>query len=396
VSAEPLTDGSPFSIEEYRNRLEKVRRAMVAKRIDALVLSDPCNVYYLTGYDGWSFYTPQVLIVSLDRDPVWIGREMDVLGVRMLSWIDSECVIGYPDALVQNTSSHPFDYVARFLVRELSTARVIGVEKNSYYLTVQAYEVLTGAVDGAKICDASLLVNWIRFKKSPAEIELLKQAAQLLDMSMQAAIEIAEPGVRESEVAAAVYAANCRGNGDFGGVYTSSPAFIMSAQRTATPHLCWSDRPLEPDSSMNLELMGNRLRYQVTMARTVCFGNAPKKLKDMEAIVIEGIERTLDFIRPGVTCEEVEGVWRASIAKHGLAKESRCGYSLGIAYPPTGGELTASLRPGDKTVLQPGVAMHFLPAIWSESTSLTISEPFQVTETGCERLSSLPTRLIEK
>lgn len=385
-----------FSREEHRSRLEKVRQAMTERQVDLLVISDPCNIYYLTGYDGWSFYTPQVLVVSLDRDPVWIGRQMDVPGVRMLSWIDDDSVVGYADRLVQNSSGHPFDFVAEYLAREFSSARSIGVEKHSYYLTVQSYEVLADAVKGATLHDAGLLVNRVRFIKSPAEVALLKQAAELLDLSMQAAIDTAEPGVRECDVAAAVYAANCRGNDSFGGVYTSSPAFIMSAERTATPHLCWTDRPIQAETSMNLELMGNRLRYQVTMARTISFGKATRKLKELEAVVLEGIECTLDFIRPGVSCEEVEAVWRATLAKHGMAKESRCGYSMGIAYPPTGGELTASLRPGDKTILEPGAVMHFLPAIWSESVSLTISEPFHVTKMGCERLSAMPTRLIEK
>lgn len=387
---------SLFEKREYLSRLDKVRQAMVAQHIDVLMISDPCNIYYLTGYDGWSFYTPQVMIVTLDREPIWVGRQMDALGVRMLSWIGDESVIGYPDNLVQNASGHAFDFVADYIKRELSASHRIGVEKHSYYLTVQAYEILADALDGAAFHDASLLVNWIRFVKSPAEVSLLKQAAYLLDLSMQAAIDTAEPGVRESDVAAAVYAANCRGNASFGGVYTSSPAFIMSADRTATPHLCWSDRLIQSDTSMNLELMGNRLRYQVTMARTIYFGKAPQRLKELEAIVREGIDKTLDFVRPGVTCEEVEAVWRKSIAKHGLVKESRCGYSLGIAYPPTGGELTASFRPGDQSVLEPGVVMHFLPAIWSQSGSLTISMPFHVTANGCERLSSLPTELIEK
>ena len=396
MNAETDMPTMPFAVQEYRQRLDRVRRRMADASIDALVLSDPCNIYYLTGYDGWSFYTPQVVIVFHDRDPVWLGRAMDVTGVNMLAWMNPDCVISYPDHLVQSSDGHPYQQLAAFLKDSLPANARIGVEKQNYYLTVDAYELLLSLCESMTLCDASLMVNWVRFVKSPAELEVMQQAAMLLDRSMEAAFEVAEPGVRESDIAAAIYAANCKGDGEIGGVYTSSPAFILPGERTATPHLSWSDQRIAKDSALNLELMGNRLRYQVTMARTVYFGTPPDALRWLESIVLEGIQETLAFIRPGVSCEEVEGVWRRAIARHGISKESRCGYSLGITYPPTGGELTASLRPGDKTVLEQGVVMHFLPALWDKELSLTISEPVRVTATGCERLSAIPTQLIVK
>lgn len=385
-----------FSKQEYASRLARVRTRMLEHDLELLIVSDPCNIYYLTGYDGWSFYTPQVLIVSHDRDPLWVGRRMDEEGVRLLAWLDDASIVGYEDHLVQNASKHPFEIVADLIHGQFPAVDRVGIEKESYYLTAQAAEMLAGALKRQRLVDGSLLVNWVRFVKSPAEIELLKEAATLLDLSMDAAIDVADAGVRECDVAAAVYAANCRGTPAFGGVYTSSPAFICAGDRVSMPHLCWSDRRIAADSSMNLELMGNRRRYQVTMARTVHFGDVPAKLRNLEGIVVEGIERTLEAVRPGVTCEEIENVWRRHIARYGIAKETRCGYSLGIAYPPTGGEMTASIRPGDTTELEEGVAMHFLPAIWGREESLSISEPFVVTADGCECLSETPRRLFVK
>lgn len=51
-----------FSLEEYAERLDKVRQAMAEAEIDVLVVHDPSNMSWLTGYDGWSFYTPQVVV----------------------------------------------------------------------------------------------------------------------------------------------------------------------------------------------------------------------------------------------------------------------------------------------------------------------------------------------
>ena len=67
----------PFLREEYEDRLTRVRKAMQSKELDALVIGDPANINGLTGYDAWSFYTPQILVVGLELNPTWLGREMD-------------------------------------------------------------------------------------------------------------------------------------------------------------------------------------------------------------------------------------------------------------------------------------------------------------------------------
>ena len=57
-----------FSKTEYLSRLSKVKNVMDEKNMDIIILTDPSNMNYLTGYDGWSFYVPQGVIVSLDKD----------------------------------------------------------------------------------------------------------------------------------------------------------------------------------------------------------------------------------------------------------------------------------------------------------------------------------------
>ena len=70
----------PFSAREYARRLARVRRAMAARDIDVLFVEDPSNMSWITGYDGWSFYVHQGVIVFHDADPVWWGRAQDVGG----------------------------------------------------------------------------------------------------------------------------------------------------------------------------------------------------------------------------------------------------------------------------------------------------------------------------
>ena len=67
----------PFLKSEYDNRLARVRGAMAARGLDALVIGDPANINWLTGYDAWSFYTPQMILIDMHDGRFWMGREMD-------------------------------------------------------------------------------------------------------------------------------------------------------------------------------------------------------------------------------------------------------------------------------------------------------------------------------
>jgi Xaa-Pro aminopeptidase len=67
----------PFLKSEYDDRLARVRGAMATRGLDALVIGDPANINWLTGYDAWSFYTPQMMLVDMHDGPFWMGLEMD-------------------------------------------------------------------------------------------------------------------------------------------------------------------------------------------------------------------------------------------------------------------------------------------------------------------------------
>jgi ectoine hydrolase len=67
----------PFDEAEYQLRLSRVRAAMEKRELDVLIVTDIANQHYLTAYDGWSFYTPQIVVVPIADRPYWIGRAMD-------------------------------------------------------------------------------------------------------------------------------------------------------------------------------------------------------------------------------------------------------------------------------------------------------------------------------
>jgi Xaa-Pro dipeptidase len=146
----------------------------------------------------------------------------------------------------------------------------------------------------------------------------------------------------------------------------------------------------------NMELGGCRHRYHTPLCRSIYLGDPPPEMKRTAEVVVEALTAALDTVKAGVTCEEVEAAWRRVLTRHGLEKESRIGYPVGIGYPPTWGELTASLRPGDRTVMESDMTFHSVPAIWKDDWGVVISETFRVTETGAETFCNFPRRLFWK
>ncbi|MYL49730.1 M24 family metallopeptidase [Halobacillus litoralis] len=385
----------PFDILEYHQRLQKTKKRMADQGIDVLLITDPANMNYLSGYDAWSFYVHQMLVIIIDEpQPLWIGRYQDANGARVTTWIYDENVIAYPDYYVHSDVYHPMDFIADILLQIGQGKRKIGVEMDHYYFTAKALERLKRGLPNATFEDATLLVNGVRIVKSDQEIEYMKKAAQIADLAMTKGVESIYPGVRECDTAAEIYYHMVRGTPDFGGEYPAIVPLLPTGDHTSIPHLTWSDRPFVKGNAVIVELAGCYKRYHVPLARTVSIGEPNEKMKQVAPVVLEGIQEVLEFAKPGVTCGELEEVWRKSIKKHGFEKEARLGYSVGLNYPPDWGEHTASIRRGDPTVLKPNMTFHLIPALWFDTDGIEISETFKVTETGSERFTTYPQELI--
>lgn len=386
-----------FEKKEYKKRLKKVKEKMDRDGIEVLLASHPANLNYLTGYDGWSFYVHQGVLVFLDREePIWFGREQDSNGARLTTWLKEENIRGYQDDYVQSLTKHPMDYMSDIL-KELGYEDChLGVEMDNYYFTPRCLNSIKNNLNQVKIKDANQLVPLVRQIKSSQELKYMYMAAEIVEKTMQKAIDIIEPGVREGDAAAEVYKAQISGTKEFTGDYTAIAPIMPSAERTSTAHLTWTDRKYQKGDVVLLELAGSKYKYHAPLSRTVYIGNVPEDLAEISKVVVDGLNKTLAFIKPGITCEEVEAKWRESISGSKVVKESRVGYAYGLNYPPDWGEHTASLRPGDRTILQPGMTFHFMPGIWLDKFGFECSEPFVVTENGCETFVDFPRKLFVK
>lgn len=390
-------ENAPFGKSEYVRRLEATRASMAAAGCDVLFVTDPSNQAWLTGYDGWSFYVHQGVILRPHGDPIWWGRKMDAFGALRTVWMEADHIEGYGDHYVQSTTVHPMQDLAGHL-KALGFDRArIGVEMENYYYSAKAHQVLADALPNAKLVDASGLVNWQRLIKSDEELGFMRKAARISEKVINTAIDKAEPGLRKNELVAEILHAGITGVDDDWGDYPAIVPLTPSGVDATAAHLTWNGSPMRKGEATFFELSGCFRRYHAPLCRTVFLGTPPDDMKRAEAAQLEGIEAGLDAARAGNRCCDIANAFIDVLRRNGITREGRCGYPVGLSYPPDWGERTASIRPEDETLLEPGMTFHFMPALWMETWGLETTETILIRNNGAaEPLCHVPRKLFVK
>ncbi|KAA8608745.1 X-Pro dipeptidase [Salipiger aestuarii] len=384
-----------FDRDEYRARVGRVQAAMRARGIDVLLVSNPANQFWLTGYDGWSFYTPQMVVVHVDvADPFWFGRKMDAAGAKFTACLGQENIIPYPDRYVGSDTLHPMDYLVDLLKSRGWDKGRIAAEQDDYYYTAKWNRILVAGLGQGEFDDGFLLVNRCRMVKSPRELLYMRQAGQIATLAQDAARKLCRSGVRQCDVMAELYRVTTSGTPEFGGTFPCKPPNAMVGERASAPHLSWTDAPLVEGEIFYIEMGGVRHRYHSPLSRCVHVGDPPAALIETTRVIREGLEAALDVVKPGALCQDMAAAWEAVIRRHGIEKDSRIGYPVGIGFPPTWGELTCSLRAGDTTVMEENMTFHCIPALWRDDYGLVVSETFAVTPGGAECFADCPRDLL--
>ncbi|MCB1968817.1 MAG: ectoine hydrolase DoeA [Geminicoccaceae bacterium] len=386
-----------FETAEYEDRLAKTRKAMARKGIELLLVSDPSNMAWLTGYDGWSFYVHQGVLVALDGMPIWFGRGQDANGARRTCYMgDEDCLIGYPDHYVQSEVCHPMDYVSDQIRDRGWDGLTIGVEMDNYWFSAKAYASLQQHLPNARFIDATGLVNWQRGVKSPLELDYMRNAARIVERMHARIAETIRPGMRKCDLVAEIYDAGLRFDDErgFGGDYPAIVPLLPSGRDASAPHLTWDDQPMSLGEGTFFEIAGAYRRYHCPLSRTIFLGRPAEDILDAEKAVLEGMEAGLEKARTGNLTEDIANAFFAVLNKYGIVKDNRTGYPIGLSYPPDWGERTCSLRPGDKTVLEAGMTFHFMTGLWMDNWGLEITESIIIGEKGPELLANVPRQLI--
>jgi Xaa-Pro dipeptidase len=418
-----------FPAEEYDARLAAVRRSMAERGLDACLISSPENIYYLTGLDHQGYFAYQLVVVTLEGEPILITRAMEraivrdqVPHVRHVGYSDgvapipaaqrpgADLVLGEP-----TDEGHVFGLEPWSTSLGVPTARAsreppsvaaavgatctalgdvglaagaLGFEQSSSFLP---YRIARGIVEGlpqASWQDSSGLVDEVRMVQSPRELECTRQAARVSDAMILAGIAAAGAGVPKRDVMAAVYDAMFRR----GGTYPGFVPLVRSSRTLEHEHGTWDEGRLRQKDVLFLEMAGCVRRYHAPMGRLVFIGRAPAGAERIHAACVEAAERAAAAIGPGVRAGEVYRAWQDAVDRAGLDgyRRHHCGYSVGIGYPPSwsGSGVPQGLRADSDLELRPGMVFHLMSWLLRTGRGDSfLSDTVVVTGSGAELLT---------
>lgn len=364
---------NPFTDEELRDRLEAVRRAMMAREMDMVLLSTPENIFYLTGLDHWGYFAPHLLIVPTEGEMVLVTRQMERVSIERQ----------VRNALFQGHEDH--ETAADLAVRVLKDARVakdrsravlkavveeieeqsdgamrIGVETWSSGHPYGFGKALRESLSEVDWVDVTGLVDELRLVKSLAEQDLMRKAASVSDAAAEAAIDAIRDGAHERDVVAECHATMIRSGGDTPGF----GPFIRPGARLGEEHATWGNGTYLAGEPVFIELSGCVSRYHSPLGRLIHVGAIRDEDARMAEVASNAFDAVLGALHPGARARDVYASWQAVADEAGLADYRRhhCGYCVGIGFPPswTGGNKVTGLRHDSEMEIREGMSFHIL------------------------------------
>lgn len=374
-----------FDVATYHERIERTRAAARERELDAAIVLLPDSIHWLTGFDTIGYLWPQALLID-DGEPLLHTRTTEEPGFRETSWL--------ADGVFYDIAhERPMDVLARSIhERGLAGARV-GIDLQAFTLVPAQWEELKRLLPDAQLIDASDLVPELRLIKSPAELAFQRQAAQIADHALAAAVAALRPGVSETEVAGIASAAL----GAAGSEYPAIPPMVVSGHRSALVHGMASRRSLARGDVVCVELGAAVHRYHAIVMRTAVLGEPSGRVTEVAACLREAHEAAIAAAIPGAPVHAPDDACNAVLQRLDLVRRRchRIGYSLGIAYPPGWLEPMTLVR-GDGHELAPGMSFSIEPnlTLQDEGFGLKLGETVACTADGPRSLTSLSHDLI--
>ncbi|MGH6953569.1 MAG: M24 family metallopeptidase, partial [Alphaproteobacteria bacterium] len=317
-----------FADSEFRRRLDAVGRRMEDAGLDALLVTTPENICYLSGFETPGYYYPQALIVPRGEAPVLVIRRLERGNFLAHSWLAEDRCEAFQD------HERPMEAVARAVERLALAGKVIGVDLAGWFFPVRDHEALKRLLPNTRFRDASLLVETARAIKSPPEIAYIREAARLSGLGVQTAVERCKPGATtENELAAAVYESLTRNGSEYAGL----PVLISSGARTLVAHATPTGKVIEPGDNVLVELTGVVRRYAGPIFRTLFCGRPSPRVREIAKVAEDMLAAVMDSARPGATSDGVNAAAARAAAPLGAAVHKRAGYSVGLNFAPDWG-----------------------------------------------------------
>jgi Xaa-Pro aminopeptidase len=214
-----------FDLPTYHERVQRTRAQMRARELDALVVTLPDSIHWLTGFDTIGYLWPQMLLIDgSGGEPLLHTRTTEEPGVRETSWLRAPVVYDI-------AREDPVEVVAQSITQRGVAEGAIGIDLRSFTFLPAHWDALRRCLPRARWTDTTDLIAELRLVKSPAELAYQRQAAQMADHAMRVALDSLRPGISETEVAGIA----SRALGEAGSEFPAIPPMVVSGARSCTP-----------------------------------------------------------------------------------------------------------------------------------------------------------------
>ena len=374
--------GLHFSVEEFKNRKDKVIKLLKEEKLDALLMFRQESMYWLTGYDTFGYVFFQTLVLDKKGNIILLTRAPDLRQAQNTSNINDVRI------WVDRNGSDPTEDL-KIILDELNLkGKNIGVEYEAYGLTGRNALRLNKSLENyCSIEDTSELVTKLRVIKSNEEINYVKKAANLADKALSEVWKHAKAGVSESKILAEMNKVIFEGGGD----YPANEFIIGSGKNALLCRYQAEKQILNSRDQLTIEWAGTYRHYHSAMFRTIPIGKADPKHYKMHEACIETLSNCEIKLKPGNKIGEVFDIHAKTFDDLGY-KNSRmnaCGYSLGATFSPNWMDWPM-LYTGNPYVIKPGniFFMHMILMDSENNLAMNLGETYLVTESGNERLGN--------
>jgi Xaa-Pro aminopeptidase len=328
---------APFSLAEYRDRLQRVRKEMARRRIDLLYLSSPESMYYLSGYQAiwYQAQSPKVwppmggVAVHKDHEKFILFESEEEEVKARYATVSTDTRVFKAEEM-----GSAADMIIRNLKKEGWLKGTVGLEMRSYRPNRVVSESFQKDLEkaGCKVVDGTEVVRDMRGIKSPAELACVETAAHIADVGMNAAASVIRPGVTELDVYGELICAMSKAGGENPGITLP----VVSGPKSGCMHGLSSRRKIMPGDIVNIDICGVYNRYHYNMARTFSMG-APHP--DVARVMDKSAKSMALFkklAKPGVGVKNLLNRMTRYYKEAGIWEDQLWigGYEIGLAFPP--------------------------------------------------------------
>lgn len=347
-------------------RLEKLRQELTSRELDGILVSQPDNRYYLSGFDGSTGY----LLIT----------QQDTILATDFRYIEQANEQAHDYQVFQITGN--IDNWFPRLVADLDLRRV-GFEAThiTYAIYRQLSEILKKTVARLRLVPEDGLIDLQRALKEPAEIELIAKAAEISDRAVDYVHDIARAGITEMELA---WEAE-KFLRDNGSQALPFEVIVASGPNSALPHFRPSKRQIQAGEPILIDIGARFERYCSDISRTFCLGSPDDSFNKIYDIVLGAQMTALSIIKDGMPGDEADSLARTVIEQSGYG--ASFGHSLGHGVGLAAHE-QPRLGPNSGDVLMPGMVFTVEPGIYRSGWGGVRIEDLAVIEKGGIRLLS--------